>query len=154
MKTTLKLFATAFLLSACSSVLAAGGAKHLPGIFIGATHAQDESEFTYGIEYEYKLSDQLGLGALYEKTPDAHYEDGVSIKLAQLFYHPNQNIRLGIGIGKEKIHGSHSYTKDLYRTGVSYEIFVGDFVVAPTVAVDFIDGEKAYVLGVAFIRPF
>jgi hypothetical protein len=36
----------------------------------------------------------------------------------------------------------------------SYEYLIGDFGLAPVLAVDFIDGEEAYVMGIAIIRPF
>lgn len=36
--------------------MAADDNHHFPGIFVGATHAEDETNFTYGIEYEYKFT--------------------------------------------------------------------------------------------------
>jgi hypothetical protein len=64
------------------------------------------------------------------------------------------NLRFGLGIGKEKIGGSHPNSEDLYRLSASYEYHIGDFGLEPTLAVDFIDGEQAYVLGVALVGPF
>lgn len=154
MDSTKKVLLSAILLSMSNLVIAAGDAHHFPGIFIGMTHAQSETEFTYGIEYEYKFNSQWGLGAVYEKTDDAHHEDGVTVKLASLYFHPTKNVRLGAGFGEEKIGGAHPHTEDLYRVSASYDFHVGDFGIAPTVAVDFIDSEEAYVFGVAFIRPF
>ncbi|MGJ8682049.1 hypothetical protein [Paraglaciecola sp.] len=150
---TNKTLLAAALCSSCFLANAAGDAKHFPGIFVGMTHA-DETEFTYGIEYEYKFNSSWGVGAVYEKTKDAHHGDGVTVKLASLYFHPSKNVRLGAGFGEEEIGGHHPHTEDLYRVSASYDFHVGDFGVAPTVAVDFIDGEKAYVLGVAFIKPF
>ena len=154
MKPTYTFFLAAGLLITSAQTLAASEAHHLPGIFIGYTHAEHENEFTYGIEYEYKINADWGVGAVYEKTDDAHHEDGVTVKLAQVYYHTPQHIRLGVGIGKEKIGGDHPHTEDLYRVSASYEYHVGDFAIEPTIAVDFIDGEEAYVLGIAFVRPF
>ena len=34
------------------------------------------------------------------------------------------------------------------------QVKIGDFGLAPVLAVDFIDGEEAYVMGIAIIRPF
>jgi len=110
--------------------------------------------FTYGVEYEYKFSQYWGLGAIYEKIDDAHHGDGVTITVAELFYHPMNNVRVGFGVGKEKIGGAHPHSEDLYRISANYEFHVGDFSIDPTIAVDFIDSEQAYVFGLAFIRPF
>lgn len=137
-----------------TGVFAAGNSHHFPGIFVGYTHAQSETEFTYGFEYEYKFNQSWGVGAIYEKVDDAHHGDGVSVKVAKLFYHPTSNLRFGIGFGEEKIGGYHPHTEDLYRISASYEHHVGQFGIAPTIAVDFIDGEEAYVFGIALIRPF
>jgi len=142
------------LLNNISSVLAATKAHHFPGVFFGYTNAADETHFTYGLEYEYKFNQTWGLGGVYEKVDDAHHGDGVTVTVAELFYHPLNNIRLGVGVGKEKIGGDHPHSEDLYRLTASYEYHIGDFGLAPTLAVDFIDGEKGYVFGLALIRPF
>lgn len=76
------------------------------------------------------------------------------VKVAEVFYHPFKNFRVGAGLGEEKIGGAHPHTEDLYRLTASYDYHIGDFGLAPTIAVDFIDGHQAYVFGVALIRPF
>jgi len=154
MKFLKTLVISAGLIFTSYQTLAAGDAKHLPGIFLGYTNAADETEFTYGIEYEYKFNSDWGVGAIYEKTEDAHHGDGVTVKLIQAFYHTPLHIRLGIGIGEEKIGGDHPHTEDLYRVSAAYEYHIGDFAIEPTIAVDFINSEEAYVFGVAFVRPF
>lgn len=154
MKLALTVLLSASLLISANDVLAADDAHHFPGIFVGYTNASDETHFTYGLEYEYKFNHSWGLGAAYEKIDDAHHDDGVTVTVAQLFYHPLNTLRFGLGVGKEKIGGAHPHTEDLYRLSASYEYHIGDFGLAPTLAVDFIDGEKAYVFGVALVRPF
>lgn len=49
-----------------------------------------------------------------------------------------------------------SHNGDLIAVSLtaSYDYHIGDFGLAPTIAVDFIDGHQAYVFGVALIRPF
>lgn len=49
-------------------------------------------------------------------------------------------------------HSSHK--EDVIRTSISYDFHVGGFGVAPTLALDFVDGETATVIGVAFIKAF
>ena len=154
MKLAPTILLSVLLLITTNNVHASSEAHHFPGIFVGYTNANDETHFTYGLEYEYKFNHTWGVGAVYEKVDDAHHGDGVTVTVAELFYHPLSNVRLGVGVGKEKIGGAHPHTEDLYRLTASYEYHIGDFGLEPTLAVDFIDGEKAYVFGVALIRPF
>lgn len=136
--------------------------KHIPGVFIGYTHADSKTEFSYGVEYEYKFSKQWGAGIVYEKTDDAHHGAGIDITLAAVYLHPWKALRVGVGFGQEKVgsytdhdHHFHSgHTEDVVRTSLSYDFHIGDFGVAPTVAVDFVDGETATVFGLAFVRAF
>ena len=48
----LTLFST-IIFTTCTQ--AAESAKHIPGVFIGATHVESETEFTFGFEYELSL---------------------------------------------------------------------------------------------------
>jgi hypothetical protein len=136
--------------------------KHIPGVFVGYTTIDDETEFSYGVEYEYKFSKLWGAGIVYEKTDDAHHGAGVDITLAALYLHPWKELRVGLGYGKETVgsytdHDHHyhsSYKEDVVRTSLSYDFHVGDFGIAPTLAFDFIDGETATIVGVAVVRAF
>jgi len=136
------------------SIQASEKVKHIPGVFLGVTHIDSETEFTFGFEYEYKLNDHWGLGAVYERTNAAHHNDGVAVVLASIYYHPNKNIRLGVGAGEERIGGGHPHTEDLYRISAAYDFHINSFGLAPTIAVDFVDGNEALVFGIAFTRPF
>ena len=147
-----------------SSVFAStdGNPKHIPGVFVGYTNANSETEFSYGIEYEYKFSKQWGAGVVYEKTDDAHHGAGVDIALAAIYLHPWKELRVGLGFGQEKVgsyedHDHHfhkSHKEDVIRTSISYDFHVGGFGVAPTLAFDFVDGETATVFGVALVKAF
>jgi hypothetical protein len=154
MKNKTLTIASILVMSLTTAVQASDEVKHIPGIFVGATHFDSETELTFGLEYEYKIDSQWGVGAVYEKTTDAHHGDGVSVSLISAFYHPNSNVRLGLGLGQESIGGYHPHTESLYRVSAGYDFHVDRFGIAPTVAVDFIDGEEALVIGVAFTRPF
>lgn len=145
---------------ACMTVLTSANINaedvkhHYPGIFIGVTDSDNETEFTFGLEYEYRFDKHWGVGATYEEINEAHHGDGVTVKLASLFYHPDNHWRFGLGRGKEKIGGAHPHSEDLTRVSACYDFHVGRFGIAPTFAVDFIDDREAYVLGVEFIMPF
>lgn len=129
--------------------------SHVLGFFVGATKdAHDETDTTYGIEYEYKFNYQFGVGAVYETSPDAHHEDGVSVYLASGYWHPYAGWRLGLGAGQEKVHGSHGYTENLVRSSVTYDFHVAGFGIAPSVSLDRVDGESIVVYGMSFSRGF
>ncbi len=129
--------------------------KHIVGVFTGVTNdTHDETNYTLGVEYEYKASDQLGVGVVYEHTPEAHDQEGVSVYLAALYIHPYAGFRIGVGLGEEKIHGSHGSKEDLRRISLAYDFHVGEFGIAPAVSIDRIDGENAEVYGVVFSKGF
>jgi hypothetical protein len=140
--------------------------KHIPGVFVGFTNANSETEFSYGLEYEYKFSDQWGAGIVYETTADAHHGAGVDVALAAVYLHPWKELRLGLGYGKEMVgsydhddghgHIEHhkSYNEDVYRTSISYDFHVGDFGIAPTLAFDFVGSQTATILGIAIVKAF
>lgn len=130
------------------------GYQHFPGVFLGATHADSETDFTYTLEYEYKFSQHFGVGLVYEKINDAHHGDGITIKLASIYYHFGHDFRLGLGYGEEKIGGYHPHTENVTRVNLSYEYHFEHFSLAPSLSIDFIDGENATVFGLAFIKPF
>jgi hypothetical protein len=127
---------------------------HFPGIFLGATTIDSETDFSYGVEYEYKANHLWGAGIVYEKTDDAHHGDGVDVKLAAVYLHPWKELRVGLGYGKEKVGGDHPHEENLTRLSLNYDFHVAGFGIAPTIAVDFVDGEKATVIGLSFIKSF
>jgi len=104
----------------------------------------------------------MGVGLVFEKTNDAHYGAGVDINLASLYLHSWKEIRIGAGFGQEKIgsytdndhHLHKGFEENLVRVSVSYDFHLGGFGIAPTIAVDFVDGGTATVIGVAFIKAF
>ena len=136
------------------NVFAKEGAHHFPEIFLGVTTFDSETKFSYALEYEYKFTEQWGTGFIYERTDKAHHGDGTTLKIAALYYHPKPFFRFGLGVGKEKVGGHHPHEEDLVRVVSSYDYHFESFSVAPTFAVDFIDGERAYIVGVGFIKPF
>lgn len=136
--------------------------KHIPGVFVGYTNANSETEFSYGLEYEYKFSKLWGAGVVFEKTDDAHHGAGVDVALAAVYLHPWKELRVGLGFGKETVgsytdHDHHyhkSHKEAVIRTSISYDFHINDFGIAPTLAFDFVDGETATIFGIALVRPF
>jgi hypothetical protein len=128
--------------------------QHIPGVFIGMTVVDGESNATLGLEYEFKVLDFFGFGVVYEHTPDAHHEDGASVLLLSGYLHPYQGWRLGLGLGQEKIHGDHGYSENLSRFSLAYDFHVAGFGIAPTYNLDRVARETINVYGVAFSKAF
>lgn len=128
------------------------------GVFLGATDPEEYStEFTYGLEYGYRITPKFGVGAVYEKTDDGHDGAGTSVVLGSLYYSPVPGWRLGAGVGSEKVdghHGKSSHSETLYRAGVAYHFHVGGIGLSPVVNVDFVDGDHAFVYGLAISKAF
>lgn len=128
--------------------------KNVIGVFGGFTNMDGNTDATFGIEYERRLTDLIGVGVIYEHTPNAHNGDGVSIYMAELHLHPWQELRISVGYGKEKAHYEGSQSKDAWRLGVAYDFHIGAFGLAPTINFDRIDGQTATVFGLTLIKGF
>lgn len=75
--------------------------RHIGGLFLGWTNPpQDSSDFTWGLEYEYKPGDRWGLGIIAESTNNAHHGDGVEVGILAAHYHFN-SLRVSLGLGRE-----------------------------------------------------
>ncbi|MEW6997713.1 hypothetical protein AADZ86_08415 [Colwelliaceae bacterium BS250] len=150
-----KLLITTIALAFTSTAFASEkGHHHFPGIFLGATTIESQTDFSYGLEYEYKFDRTWGAGAVFESTDDAHEGAGVEVKLISAYFHPVAHLRLGVGFGEEEIKGHHGHKEDLTRVSANWDIPIGDFEIAPTIAFDFVGSETSTVVGIAIIRPF
>ena len=154
MKNNALKFITCFLTFLAPAAQAGDKVKHIPGVFIGSTHISGEAKFTFGVEYEYKMIQKWGVVVLYERTNRAHNGDGTAVALVSLYYHPTKNVRLGGGYGVERIGGAHPHNENLYRITSAYDFHVGDYGIAPTIAIDFVDDKEAIIVGLAITRPF
>lgn len=154
MKLTNTILLSLVIYSIQFSSFAKEGATHFPGVFAGIVHTDEETEFTFGLEYEYKFAKSWGVGVIVEDSREFHYGDGLTVGLANVFYHPNSALRFGLGIGKERLGGAHPHSETIYRLSSSYEFHLDDIALAPTFAIDFVGDEHAYVIGIALIKPF
>ncbi len=122
-------------------------ASHEPhstvGIFIGDTNEDRRNGFTVGLEYEYRVSQLLGLGITAEHVAG---EFDTNVFVAPIALHSGPwKVYAGPGIedGEE---GSEF----LMRVGLEYGFHFGEYEISPQVDVDFVDGEQLFVLGVVF----
>lgn len=118
---------------------------------------ESETDFTIGVEYEYKFSEHWGAGVAWERTNGAHDGLGTTVYLGALYWHPSGMWRLGAGVGQEEVGGDahhHSHRETLVRASAGYEFLLGGLGIQPALAVDFIGSDTAVVIGIAFTKPF
>ena len=116
--------------------------KNVIAGFVGLTHERRENGLAVGIEYERLINESLGIAVVAERT----WGDFDFWVVAVPVYFRASEWRFGIGPGVE---GTGGNTEGLVRAIVGYE-FEGEKVhYAPGLAIDFVDGEQVYVLGIA-----
>ena len=119
-------------------------------VFLGATEeGRRQRAGTLGLEYERRLGEDWFISPAIEH---AFGDLDFSILTLAVGYRFNSwAIYAGPGVEwAERNHGDGSDTKSefLFRTGVLYELEVGDLIVAPHAMVDFLDDEEVAVVGV------
>jgi hypothetical protein len=110
---------------------------------------EDESAFTMGLDYVYRLNRRWGVGALVDFAAGdlRSWVFGIPVSL-----HPAGGWDLFVAPGfEDKADKDREF---LMRAGVSYHFEVGRFTVAPALQVDFVDGEEIPVYGVNIGREF
>ena len=122
----------------------ADGQEHhaIPGHHIEATlgvayHEGQTGSFT-GLEYEYRFSRLVGVGAFVDTTFGGF---DLAAYGAVANFHPVGHWKVISGLGIErKIGGERD--KALFRVGLAYEFEVGQGVIAPMIAYDFLEDTK------------
>ena len=129
---------------------------HVGGLFLGATIPEEGStEVTIGAEYEYRINEMFGVGGIVEYTPEAEDGEGAGVAVAALHVHPMERLRLTVGGGMEFVDSEEKDDEALFRIGAAYDFELGNnYAIAPTVAVDFVDGDQAVVVGATLSRHF
>lgn len=125
---------------------------------------ETEQGFTFGLEYTRRITPRFSLGGVVER---AGGDIRGTLLVAQAFYRIVGELRLVAGPGVEfrDAHSEepehhdgltadpgfptreHDTTVFLIRVGAVYEFEFGRWIVAPTVAIDFIGRDEAFVLG-------
>lgn len=115
--------------------------NHHIALFTGATHSHELSHGTFGLDYEYRISEMWGIGAMYETIQT---DPSASIVLVQGSLHID-DLMLIAGVGNEENHG---HSQGIKRLGAAYNFHVSSYTISPTVNYDFIDdGNSAVVYG-------
>ncbi len=143
--------------------------RHHAALFLGATtdFEEEETDFSLGADYEFRVLPQLGIGLLGEVT---FAEEEVFIVGAPILFHPNARIVLGVAPGLEivdEMSGEHegiapegeeaeteTETTFLLRLIGGYELELSSFTLTPTVSLDLVDGDASLVYGISFGKGF
>jgi hypothetical protein len=133
----------------------AKGAEPVPHLnsvsaFLGVTsEGRRQRASTLGLEYERRLSEEWFI------TPAMEHAFGdldFSVVTLTLGYRFNRwAVYAGPGVEwaqQDHVDGAGTQREFLFRTGVLYELEVGDLIVAPRAMVDFVADEKVAVVGV------
>ena len=91
-----------------------------------------------GVEYEYRFSQLVGVGAFADTTFDGF---DLAAFGAVANFHPRGNWKVVTGLGLERKIGGDK-DKALVRVGAAYEFHVGNGIIAPVIAYDFLEDTK------------
>ncbi len=121
-------------------------APHHVSIFLGDTHIDGEgNNATIGLDYEYRVSELLGLGVVVER---AGGEIDATTALAVADIHFASGLIMQVGPGFENHDSEQIFVA---RVGVLYEFEFGRFTLSPQLHWDYhAEGESALVAGLAF----
>ncbi|MFT4860930.1 MAG: hypothetical protein ACI95C_000128 [Pseudohongiellaceae bacterium] len=121
-------------------------APHHLSIFLGDTHIDGEgNNLTIGIDYEYRVSELLGLGVVVER---AGGEIDATTALAVADIHFSSGVIMQVGPGFESHDSEQIFVA---RIGILYEFELGEFTLSPQLHWDYhAEGESALVAGLAF----
>lgn len=119
------------------------------GIFLGATgENRRDADFTVGIEYERRINESFGVGAVVERAFGDH---DFWVMVIPFAYHTGAwKWYVAPGMENKDRHSNEF----LVRVGLEYVFEVGKYELSPQIDVDFVDGEQVYVMGIVFARGF
>ncbi len=117
---------------------------HHLSVFVGGSHVEDLTEFTIGLDYEYRINYFLGVGSVIEYATE-------NINATSLLFVADLHIWRGFAIqagpGVEFRNGESAAVG---RIGGLYEFEFSDYTLSPQVHVDITDQENTLVFGLAF----
>lgn len=136
------------LLSSCESMGDMGEhdweeMPHHISVLVAETYEEKESAPSIGLDYEYRYSDFLGVGAVLEGAFD---DIDTTTVLAVADLHITNQFIVQTGPGMEFLSGQDEL---VYRLGTLYECEWGGYTVSPQVHYDWNSGEDAIVVGIA-----
>lgn len=122
--------------------------QHHVSLFLGGTHTDHDDGFTGGLEYEYLLNNNFGIGVLGEYT---HLDHDTWIVGIPLILHPYGGLRF---VAMPGVEITDDHDEFLFRLGVGYDIPAGDWIITPAFNIDFVDNEENLVFGISLGKTF
>lgn len=124
--------------------------RHALGVFVGATHAEDDYLETLGVDYGYFVNEKFEVGVVVER---AVREDDSTLVIAFASLRLFGNFGIGAGIGRKDPGPDR---KNTLRLSIFYDYELNEeWSLEPQFHVDFIEEEEnEEVLGVAIIYRF
>ena len=123
-------------------------AKNELSLFLGATSNSDGTAFTYGLDYSYRITSFLSIGALIDHAGG----DINSTLLGPAAFFHIRNFGITTAPALEFSDGGTTFTG---RIGLEYEIGLKAFSISPVVNIDgFRGGEFSVVYGLGFSIEF
>jgi hypothetical protein len=124
--------------------------NHL-ALFAGATtnFEHESTDFSLGVDYEYRLSEMFGIGLFGEIVYAEHEETLIGVPF---FFHIKDSpikIVLAPGVAIAEDHHGDKHEEFLFRGGLGYDIHLDTFSITPTVNADVVDGDVSLVYGIA-----
>ena len=120
---------------------------HVVGVFIGDTTEDRRAEegLTLGVEYEYRATERFGVGFTAEHVAGDFNTNVFVLPLA--LHRGPWKVYAGPGIER-----ADRGNETLLRLGAEYGFRWGEYEISPQVDVDFVDGERLFVIGLVFAR--
>jgi hypothetical protein len=124
------------------------------GAYLGFTDDED-TEFTYGAELEFRNNDPWSAGVIIEKTENMYFNNDLTVLMGTANYRPfpDRRLKLTGGLGVAFNEGADDDT--VLRAGVGYDLFLElPIVVTPRVALDFFEGDERLIYDVTAFYNF
>ena len=120
-------------------------------LFMGVTDDDQETAFSLGLDYEYRLNRRLGVGGLVDWASGDLRSGVLGVPV---FFHPSERWKLFAAPGFERRESDNNF---LVRLGAGYSFDVGPVDLEPSFMVDFVDEDEVsevFILGVALVWEF
>lgn len=131
---------------------------NVAALFLGNTNEHHANGFSLGLEYERRVSELIGVGAIVEH---AGGDIDSTITIAALYVHPYAGLLVVLGVGaefksaREEDGEEEAATSGIVgRIGLGYEFEFDHLVLVPQVNLDVFEREEAVVVGAVFAYRF
>ena len=115
-------------------------------VFLGGTFDDGESNASFGLSFEFRVTESFGVGGLIEYTNGREWVYAIPFTM-----HVNEAWKVYVAPGFEHAEGENTY---LTRVGTAYDFKFDGFALAPEVNLDFVDGDTKVVVGMSFVLEF